>query len=324
MPHGESLYSNQPPEGEAMKPTLVLERTSLGPQNIGPFGPEGRIAPGEYEDVVTDLGDERYSVPATNRVICMDDRLKRGEKEQAEQHEVHEADSQLGGSIPASETAAHYMDSSSAHHPVSFMYASTTREASDDGLVVVVHGDTTNGKGGCAANVKLREVLRFSAENSDIVAPLVWGSCIEMGLDEHISREDVHQSILTGEESANDDSLWDVTPEQRIDIAVANGAEYEEYEGEHYAVATRIDRTDRAFAKAKYVIDHSKGGTMVSALSVSMGKYKQVAFERATMHGRSERDAALQVMRVMTFNLAANKMLTTEKTEAAVVNYERN
>ena len=50
-----------------------------------------------------------------------------------------------------------------------------------------------------------------------------------------------------------------------VDIAIGNGASYEEVQGEHFEVVDREDRTDRAFAKAQFMLDHSTEGKTISA-----------------------------------------------------------
>ena len=323
MSGAESFYSGEEVGGEQMRAALVVNVTTLGPRNIGSFGPGGRIDPLEQEQIIEALGSEAYSMPASNTWKCIDDRCSAAELERAATGDEDEADPQIAGSIPTTDTATHYMSDPEEHRPVSVMYATTTREAIADGSRIVMHGDTKNGKAGCAANVNLRDILRFAAENSDILVPQTWEACCQMGLDRYITQDDVLLSVINGKKAADNDALWDATPEERVDIAIANGAEYEEYEGDHSVATDREDRTVGAFAKARFMLDHSSDGRIISAFSTSIGKYKEDAFRRASEHGQSPRDAALKVMRAKLFNRAARKVLTTEDTEVGVVDYAR-
>lgn len=315
MTDGEHYASSERRE-QGMQRTVV---TDLGPRNAGSFGP----SPDLHEEARMALAEqacaEKYSVPATNRYICVDGRLSDEESERMVSGEpIIEADPQLAGGIVISEDAADRMDPAKEQLPQSATIALITQQAILDGIEVTVHGDE-NGQSGCRANVDERNALRFNAENADIVTPKVWTVSELLGLDRYIQQDDIAQSIVTGQAAAEDDKLWDTNAEDRVRIIVDNGGTYITLRGTHAECALRIDATESAFAKAAYVRDHSTPSGQAQAFAASIGKYSKDAFERAAMHGRPEREAALQVMRVVLFNVGMSKMLLNEVAKAGVI-----
>lgn len=315
MTDGEHYASSERQE-QGMQRTVV---TDLGPRNAGSFGP----SPDLDEDARVALAEqacaEKYSVPATKRYICVDGRLSDEELDLMISGEsITEADPQLAGGIVISEDAADRMDPAKEQVPQSMAIALKTQEAILDGIEVTVHGDE-NGKAGCRANVDERKALRFNAENADIVTPKVWAVSELLGLDRFIEQDDIAQSIVAGQAASEDDKIWDTTPEDRVQIIMDNGGTYIMLRGKHAECALRVDTTESAFAKAAYVRDHSTPEEQAQAFAASVGKYNKDAFERAGMHGRTEREAALQVMRVVLFNVGMSKMLLNEAAKAGLI-----
>lgn len=309
--------ANNPENGEHIMPTLTVSLTDLGPNNIGKLGPAG-LDDERHRLVVAALAKPEYSLPASNRWICIDGRCSAAEVSRIDTR--HDADPQTAGSIPTTETAVSYMGDPSTHRPRSQVVADSTRSAIDDGLEVVVHGDEHNRESGCLANVALRKILRFAAANIDILAPQLWLACQQMGLDKWITEEDIVTSAMNGKAAADSDELWDCTPEEAVDIAVSNGAKYEELQGEHQEVIDREDHTEGAFSKPRFNRDHS-AGKPIQAFSASVGKYRAETFRRAQIHGWTEREAALRTMRAKLFNRAAKKMLMAEDARTGIVHY---
>ncbi|HET7060535.1 MAG TPA: hypothetical protein VFH99_04490 [Candidatus Saccharimonadales bacterium] len=299
-------------------PTLTVDVTDLGPNNVGALGPAG-LDEEQMSKVVNALAAPEYSLPASNRWICIDGRCSA--KEMSRIDARHDADPQTAGSITITETAASYMDDPSTHQPQSVVTAELTRSAVADGLEVVLHGDKLNGKGGCKANALLREVLRFTDDNIDILAPRLWQACQRMGLDKWITEDDIFTSARNGNIAANDEKLWDCTAEEVVDIAVAGGAEYEEFEGEHAEVMDREDHTEGAFNKPRFNRDHAGGSRPLQVFSASVGKYRAEVFRRAKLHGWTEREAALRTMRAKLFNRAAKKMLMSDDAPIGIIGH---
>ncbi len=297
--------------------TLSLKIIDMGANNVGALGPAG-LDDEKRHQVAQALIAPEYSLPASNRWICIDGRCSPNEMGLVD--ERLDADPQTAGSIPNTDTAVSYMGDPSTHRPRSEVVAKATTSAIEDGLAVVVHGDEAKRKAGCAANALLREVLSFSSDNIEVLAPSLWRACQNLGLDQWISEDDVYESATNGKAAAANDELWDCTPEEVVDIAIEAGAEYEEYQGAHGEVIDREDHTEGAFAKPLFNQDHSKDRP-IQVFSTSAGKYKSEAFRRAGLHGRSEREAALDTMRAKLFNRAAKKMLMSEEAQIGVVSY---
>jgi hypothetical protein len=309
--------ANNPENGDQIMPTLTVSLTDLGPNNIGKLGPAG-LDDERHRQVAAALAKPEYSLPASNRWICIDGRCS--VKEISLVGSKSEADPQTAGGIPTTETAVSYMDNPSTQRPRSQVVTDSTRSAIADGLEVVVHGDEHNREAGCLANVILRKILRFTAENIDILTPPLWLACQQMGLDEWITQEDITMSAMNAKAAADNDELWDCTPEQAVDIAVSNGAEYEELQGEHQEVIDREDHTEGAFSKPRFNRDHSVDRPL-QAFSVSVGKYRAETFRRAQLHGWSDREAALRTMRAKLFNRVAKKMLLAEDARTGIISH---
>ncbi|MEK7600112.1 MAG: hypothetical protein AAB462_03710 [Patescibacteria group bacterium] len=293
--------------------------TDLGPRNKGTFGPHAGIAEADCVAIAEAAASEAYTREPTNRWRCVDGRQSPEEVQGAGRVGEAYADPQIAGSIPVSETAAAFMDEPTSHKPHSQNLADKTRQAIEDGLEVIVHGDDANHKAGCKANVDVRNALLFNAENSDVVVPKVWEISKALGLQHWIDEDDVTKSVVSGAVAAKNDSLWDVTPEQAVDIMVANGAEYEELVDVHSEMTERVDITPTTFDKTSFIQDHSTPASKVQAFAASLGCYKQEAFRRAAIHGQHEREAALQTMRVVLFNAGLSKTLITEGTKVGLV-----
>lgn len=283
----------------------VLVATDFGPNNKGTVGEP--LDETRQQQLTADVANEKYTWPRSKRWICVDRRLVAG----AQAGEA-EADPQTAGGIVLTDTAADMMQDDQAA-PLSELVARNTRAAAVDELEPVVHGDTHGGKAGCGANKTLRATLRSNAENIEHVTPLAWASSKLLGLDEWLREEDVTQSILAGQASADNESIWDATPEQVADIIVENGGSYEELEGDHDEAVTRVDFTENSFDKVRFAKDHEfPDGTTIGAFSASLGAYKAETFRRAAAHGQTRQEAALQVMRGVLFNIGVCKELSNE------------
>jgi hypothetical protein len=315
--NASALFANNHESGEQVMPTLTVDLIHLGPNNVGALGPAG-VGEEQMRKVVSALVAPEYSLPASNRWICIDGRCSPTEISQIDTK--NDADPQTAGSITITDTAVSYMDDPSTHRPRSQVTAESTRSAIEDGQEVVMHGDDQNGKGGCKANALLRDVLLYTHDNVDILAPRLWRACQAMGLDKWITQEDIVVSAKNGKIAADNEELWDCTPEEVVDIAVANGAEYEELQGEHGEVMAREDYTEGAFNKPRFNRDHA-GDRPLQVFSASVGKYRSESFRRAGLNDQTEREAALRTMRAKLFNRAAKKMLLSEDAQTGIIGH---
>jgi hypothetical protein len=120
--------------------------------------------------------------------------------------------------------------------------------------------------------------------------------------------------IVAGAKSAEDDSIWDTTAAERVEIAVQNGATYVECQGKHTERAIFAKVSEGAFDKDQYNHDHTRpDGVIDEAFAASMGEYAKVAFEDAQKEGLSEREAALKALGFILWNIGTPKDLTAEE-----------
>lgn len=298
---------------------LRVDNVDLGPNTVGTFAPTPGLPDEMLNTALSDIGDQKYSKTASRRWICVDGRLTQSQIDDGLEHGVETADPAIPGGIVVSETGAVYMRDLTSHKPRSQVTADVTRDAVEDDLTVVVHGDNVRAEAGCRANVDLRGALRFAAENADIIAPLSWTLLGALNLQSKTSQDDISQAIINGKQAADNDGLWDVTASEVAAIAVDNGAEYEELVGSHVEVVERVDVTTQAFDKVGFMHDHSNDEYIVNALSASLGAYAAECFRRAELRGETERDAAMQVLRVTSLSVAMSKMLMHEDTAVVLV-----
>lgn len=300
-------------QGEVYMPTIVAV-TDLGAGNTGKISAEN-LSKDEKETFVAQLALPEYNLPATKTFTCVDMRVL--EEGDAIQPEENEADPQIAGSLALTETASDLMVTPHQTEPVSELVARNTRESISAGYTIRVHGDTGHKKAGCGAARLLadRSVLRKNAENADAVAPLVWGAAKAIELDKWVTEGDVGELIVTGKENADNDALFDVTPEQIIDIQTANGAEYEELAGEHFEGAIDLKITGGAFAKKRFMLAHPRPtGGHNGAFAAALVEYRDAVFDIVKMRGGTELDAAKRVLAGLLFNVGALKGLTAPET----------
>ena len=293
---------------EAVVPTTIID---LGTENRGAFGPTPET---NTETLYADAARAEYHQPATDTWICVDGR---GD---ADAPETNEADPQTPGSLPITNTAADFMDSRKVGAVrLSESVAVNTRRAIAHGKTVVVHGAVGHGgKAGCAANAKMRDTLAYGAANVDVVAPTVWAVGEAFGLDRWITVDDVTESITAGGHAAESDDMWDVTPEEAIDIAVENGAQYAALPGDHNErlVGLEMDE-DRAFNNRKFAQDHpDEHGQEQQAFGVALAKYVHETFAERIADGYTPRDAALHVARAVAYTTMLTKNIVNQDMRA--------
>jgi len=294
-------------EEETMNQSLeVLAVTDFGPGNKGTIG--RKMAEPECRQLAAEASDEKYRRRPTNRWICVDKRLAKPE------HRVPtaegEADPQTAGGIIITDTAASFM-ADAGGPKLSERIPTYTKAALADGLRPVMHGDG-HGAAGCGANKTLRSSLQSNGENIEVVVPLAQTVCAYLKIESWIDEPAIRQSVLTGQANAANDKLWDITPEEVTELAIANGAEYEELEGEHDEAITRVDVSDDAFDKSAFAADHTSAEDSVGAFVATLGALRNENFRRAKTHGQTEQDAALKTMRDVLFNIGVCKELSSE------------
>lgn len=301
-------YQMQVMEEQRTMPVIVAV-TGLGPNNKGAIGPED-IPTDTRERLQQDVARPEYVRRATRRFRCVDGRLC----ESGTQHMEDEADPQIAGGMAITDTVVQYMVAQDPE-PLAQLVATTTRAAVADGYPVVVHGDAHAGKAGCGANKNLREILRSNTANVDIVAPVAWSLTQQLGIDAWLEPEDASRLIVSGSLQANNDALWNATPEQVTDIIIANGGTYEELAGDHNEKLLRVDTTPDSFDEAGFMTDHDG----IQAFNASLGAYKNATFERTLRRGGTEHEAAREVLAGIIWHIGVAKQLGSPELPAVIV-----
>jgi len=273
----------------------VLAVTDLGGNNKGRIG-AGDLNPDEKQRIVEDVANPEYHRRPTNRVRCVDMRIPEGGFQHPEGH----ADIQVAGGPPIFGAAVDMMVVEQTS-PLSALVVKNTREALAADVTPIVHDD-------CGANKNLRATLRSNAENIDIVAPKAWAFSKELGLQQWIDEDDVTQLIVTGNKSANDDSLWDITPDEATDISEQNGAIRHRLQGKHNEKAVVIELSGGTFAQEEFMRDHPRpDGESNGVFVASLRAYMPKEFEKVRSQGGTDRDAALRMAGVILFNIGVPK-----------------
>lgn len=292
----------------------VIAMTSLGDNNKGTIG-AGDLRVEEREAVIADIGSPEYRVQLFPMFVCVDGGVPDGGRGCPEGF----APGQIAGSEAISGAAADMQGQNPA--PLSELIARNTSETIKAGYTVVVHGDVHVQKRGCGANAKLREVLRSNAQNIDIIAPTVWTLAGLLGIDQYLTKDDIVSSIVTGKENADNDDLWDVDAEGSVDVAVANGAQYEEVGRPHNEKGIKLEiDEDVAHDEERFKADHVVDGALtLETFAATLGAYKKMVFEKVLSTGGTEVDAAIKVARALAFNVGVCKELTTAETDTEAV-----
>jgi len=333
MISGESMGSDVTYEvPEVTKSVGLLQRTSLGENNLGQFGPMGET-PEETEQeaayMIQEVSRPECSRDATNCWRCPDGRLLAGQNDP--ECDIHYSAPQTGGGIGMTDTSVELMINKTPE-PVAKLLATKTRRAVIDGQDVVAHGSVKNGRGDCAANVKQRKILKYNGDNLELVVPIAWELGLSVGLSKYLTPADVTELITTGRGNADNDVLWqeladdgtmcELSAEHKTDIQTENGARYEALVDDHHERVVRIDISDKAFDEAQIVRNNiDKHGDAMMAFNVSLGKLQKTIFQRVQKHGGSERDAAQQTMAAILWNVGLTKLICNKNMPVAVVGY---
>ncbi len=293
--------------------------TTLGENNCGSIGPKGtpeEIAQ-KTDYMAQELQRPEYSKPASNRWVCVDGRGEEGFWDAAD---AEMADPQTAGSIVLTELGAELMLVDEPE-TVSQITARKTQEAIANGLEPVFHGDEAHGMGGCGLNNKKRDILRHNAANIDIVVPKIWDLVKGLSIDEYAQIDDVTEMIVRGAKNADNDQLWDATPEQLTQIGIDNGATYVTLLGAHEEAAVRVDLSENAYDEAAFVRDHKIADRTPGpeAFNASAGLLKKYYFDQAAEGKMTMRDAALRTIAAIALNVGTPKDLGNENIPVIVV-----
>lgn len=315
------MSQHNPEEGafymdEGLKDELNMNMTpakyaatvvDLGPENEGQFGPADNTPAAHYDKLVTDMTNkEIYGRKNTGNWECVDGR----EDEAGVTDDDGEyANGQIPGSLPITNTAGDMMDSTRTGLLLSERVAANTDEAIQDGHQVIVHGDDHAGKDGCAANAKMRPTLAKIAANADIIGPRVWAFCEATAITDVITQDDITTAMVTAGQRASDDAIWDVTPTEVIDIAVAHGAKYRTLKGSHQerTVAATLKGT---YASQRFAQDHlNPDGSRDEVFGLSVGDYVDTTIIDTMGRGATRRDGALKAMRGLVYAAGLTKKI---------------
>lgn len=276
----------------------IITITDLGEGNGGSFGPNSE----QEADAINDCAASEYVKPPTPDSHCMDDRFERYAL-------------QLPGNRAITEIAGDYMDENTDAQPLSRTTARKVHELVAMGRVPFFHGDEAKGKAGCAANANLRAVLAYNGEHVESVTTRVYDRLRLLGFDE-IGHEEIETAIRAGAERAAENSLWDARPEEVVDIAIKNGAEYEELRGDHATAGSREDISANTFDNGAYRHQHQtdEGGPL-GLFSITYGAYVKQLEE----DGFTKDDVAKKLMHACLFTVGILKLASQEDAQAAIV-----
>lgn len=293
----------------------VLVVTDLGEHNRGTISAE-RLQGEAREQFIGDVGKPEYHKLPTKRFVCVDMRLPEGGRDVPEGY----ADPQIAGGPAITETAIDMMVEPDQQLPQSQLIVKNTSQVLGAGYRVVMHGDSHKHKNGCGANVNDRETLQDNGKNVDIIAPKAWLLSQELGLDEYINEDDIVDLIANGSHNAKNDELFDVTPEQKVDLVTSTSVgdkhgEYEELQDHHNEHLIAAEVGDMVFDQEGFMHDHvAPDGVELGAFAVAFGAYRDMEFDKTRQLGGDEREAALRTAAAIIFNLGLPKELIAEET----------
>lgn len=294
---GEYIMSRQDLIEQATK-VRFLALNDLGEGNCGNFGPSSD----EELAAVKQCNKNKYVGKETPDSHCMDDRF-----------EGYAC--QLPGNRAITEIAGDYMNPTVEARPLSELVATKVSELVEKQRVPYFHGDEHKGKAGCAANANLRAVLAYNDEYSELVASLAYTRLRMNGIDS-LEHEDIISAIKAGAERAADDSLWDVTPEQVVDIAEQCGAEVEIFKGDHNVAGSREDISKNTFNNGLFRNEHnSDDGKSLGLLSITYGAY----INQLKEDGFSKAEIADKMMHACLFTVGILKLACKEDFPAAII-----
>lgn len=293
----------------------LIAVVDLGERNEGTIS-SSHLPEATIQSAIDTLTSPDVKKPVTKRWRCVDGRGVVGD----ERTEIAESDPQIAGGIAINETSVDIMLGES-ESVLSSTVVKNTKIAIGRGQTVVVHGDNhTHGdeetnKGGCGANAKQRETLRKNAANADVLTPIITqlATLAEVHVyfvDENALVDEINTQITNGLKVAEDDSFWDVTPEEVYDLIVENGGQEEELDGDHLEAVAEIDLSEDGTKTES--ADFRKLNNPVQAFIASIGEYKKTMFEAAETEGKAQEWAARRVIATLLANSGTLKLLTKD------------
>jgi hypothetical protein len=208
--------------------------------------------------------------------------------------------------------------------PQSQVFEEISKQAAEDEITIVVHGDTNKKEGGCAAAAYDRDILAYSAANVDIVAPLTIavGNAVGLDLDDAgVSEDEVVELFVNGGKNAEKKELFDVTPAEKKDIQQMHGARYIEFATLHNekkaVVGTDPEHTFNGTGFAKDHVDND--GENEQVFVVSAAAFVKVAFERDQKRGIDKKQTTLRCLAAIGYNIGVAKFLGNENLEAGLI-----
>lgn len=269
----------------------------LGDGNRGGIGPTG-LTVEVRQRLAEDIRD--YEVAADDVWGCVDGRLPAT------------AEKQVAGGLVITNVAAELMAEVPDGAKLSDLIGAEAEADRAAGLSFTVHGDERAGRAGCGANKLMRQVLISNYQNIAVMAPLAWSVMQALAVDQYLQPDAVSGAIMTGQQRANDEAFWDVTPEDVADLIEAHGGQYVTLEGVHAETVVRVDLDHGAFDKASFMHDH--GG--LSAFALSLREYADLIWDR---YGDDHAAAADHLLRATLFNLGVCKELGDPNLMLAIV-----
>lgn len=296
----------------------------LGPNNEGGIGPDKL---GIDESQMPSLAEQalslKYRRKASDTYHCIDGRNMKLTEELRQLLEVlkenDEGLTQVAGSKPLQDVSIKLMrqemlrDGHSGSR-LSELIIEKTRESVSNGYPIFVHGDEAHGKAGCGANVNQRVALQRNMHNIEIVAPAVFEMGKKFGFSKHVDIEAIRDLVVTGFKNAENEGFWDVTPEQKIDIMIENGASYVELIGPHLeAAAVVVTDEEETVDGNAFRRDHPlKDGLEVQLFIATHAKALADIRKDGLARGDTESEVALDQAAATLWLIGVSKKLTNE------------
>lgn len=272
----------------------ILGLGDMGPGNQGEFGPSS-AAESEF---INDVQEEKYWGPRQEKSACMDDRL--------EGLRLH-----LAGNRAITEAATQYLDRRAEVLPVSKNMARTVNQLAVMDRVPVFHKK-------CAALASIRQALDYAGQREGAVIGEVWKKLDRLGATEFITMQQLSNAINTGRQNSQDESIWDSTPDQLMEIAKNNGAEIEETPGSHKVAGNLDNMSSLGFNNGKFRGEHTAdNGQPMGMLTIDWSGYRDQLKE----DGFTDPDAARQLMRSGIFIVSVQKMINKDGSPLVTVGY---
>ena len=297
--HGSDFMSDgvdAPNPEQPISTRQEMYEIDLGPRSNREVG----LGPTSLEEdrAFRDIDDPRYIDPRpANGIHCGDDR-------------VTQPGIQLFGGIVETLIVGEYMK----HRPSRGLRLSKVTKrvvaaiGREDPEAAWVHGTV------CAASSYKRHALLGAAENPGDALEFAGTVMDELKLP--VEEREINEAIFIGGESADSDSLWDISYERSIQLSRRNpNVRYEEFTEPHVVAGLGIFVTPHTFYNELFAREHKVAGKKVGALAITLGAYKRYR----SKFGRPEKLLAKDLLVPTLFSFGLGKTKAHDYTRAAII-----